>query len=116
MAPRDRAGSPGQERRCAAPFFLWLLEPEEAGAQLERELEYWLRVLFELEAIGEEAPGPTRKEKAFRLALEGGIRTVEARVAWARVGGRRVGTRVLGRLGARPHASEPLPLRLRTSL
>jgi PadR family transcriptional regulator AphA len=63
-------------------FFLWLLEPEEAGALLERDLEYWRGVLSELEATAEQPPGPTRKEKAFRLALEGGIRTVEARVAW----------------------------------
>ena len=63
-------------------FFLWLLEPEEARAQLERERDYWRGVLAELEAIGEQPAGTTRKEKAFRLALEGGIRTVEARVAW----------------------------------
>jgi PadR family transcriptional regulator, regulatory protein AphA len=63
-------------------FFLWLLEPEEARAQLERERDYWRGVLSELEAIAKQPPGTTRKEEAFRLALEGGIRTVEARVAW----------------------------------
>jgi DNA-binding PadR family transcriptional regulator len=63
-------------------FFLWLLAPEEGRAQLERELDYWRGVLTELEAISEQPAGTTRKEKAFRLALDGGIRTVEARVAW----------------------------------
>src|SRR5688500_17380224 len=32
-------------------FFLWLLEPEEARAQLEHERSYWEGVLEELEAI-----------------------------------------------------------------
>jgi PadR family transcriptional regulator, regulatory protein AphA len=63
-------------------FFLWLLEPDEARAQLERERDYWRGILSELLAIREQPSGTTRKEQAFRLALEGGIRTVEARVAW----------------------------------
>jgi DNA-binding PadR family transcriptional regulator len=63
-------------------FFLWLLEPEEARAQLQREREYWRGILDELETIREQPSGTTRKERAFRLALEGGIRTVEARLEW----------------------------------
>jgi PadR family transcriptional regulator, regulatory protein AphA len=63
-------------------FFLWLLEPAEVRSQLERELEYWRGILAELEAIGEQPAGRSRKERAFRLSLEGGIQTVAARVAW----------------------------------
>jgi DNA-binding PadR family transcriptional regulator len=63
-------------------FFLWLLEPAEARAQLERERGYWQGILAELEAIRAEPVGTTRKQRAFRLALEGGIRTVEARLEW----------------------------------
>jgi PadR family transcriptional regulator, regulatory protein AphA len=63
-------------------FFLWLLEPDEAQAHLERELEHWRGILGELEAIREQQFGPTRKEHAFRLSLEGGIHVVAARVAW----------------------------------
>jgi PadR family transcriptional regulator AphA len=63
-------------------FFLWLLEPSEAEAQLEREREYWLSVLEELEAIRAEPRGSNRKEQAYGLALEGGIRTTQAKVDW----------------------------------
>jgi DNA-binding PadR family transcriptional regulator len=64
-------------------FFLWLLEPEEARAQLEREGAYWRGILDELEEIRSEPAGTKRKELAFRLALEGGIRAVQARLDWA---------------------------------
>ncbi len=63
-------------------FFLWLLEPDEAAEQLEREREYADGLLAELEAIRAEPTGETRKARAFRLALEGGIRSLEARLAW----------------------------------
>jgi PadR family transcriptional regulator, regulatory protein AphA len=63
-------------------FFLWLLEPEEAREQLERESEHWRRVLEELEAIEAEPAGRSRKERAFRLALEGGIRAARTRLEW----------------------------------
>jgi PadR family transcriptional regulator, regulatory protein AphA len=63
-------------------FFLWLLEPAEARAQLERERDHWRDVLGQFERIREEPFGSTRKERAFRIALEGGIRTVEARLEW----------------------------------
>jgi DNA-binding PadR family transcriptional regulator len=63
-------------------FFLWLLEPSEARAQLEREQAHWQSVLAELEGIRAEPRGTTRKEYAFLLALEGGIRTTEARLEW----------------------------------
>jgi PadR family transcriptional regulator AphA len=64
-------------------FFLWLLEPEETEAQLERERAYWRSLLDELEAIREQPFGERRKERAFRLALEGGISAATARLEWA---------------------------------
>jgi DNA-binding PadR family transcriptional regulator len=63
-------------------FFLWLLEPEEALAQLEQERVYWQGILDELEAIRAEPRGTSRKERAFGLALEGGLRSIAARLEW----------------------------------
>jgi PadR family transcriptional regulator, regulatory protein AphA len=63
-------------------FFLWLLEPEEAAALLERERSYLRSLLVRYESIREEDPVLRgRKQRAFRLALEGGIRSVRARLA-----------------------------------
>jgi DNA-binding PadR family transcriptional regulator len=63
-------------------FFLWLLEPDEAREQLEGERAYWRGVLDEFLRIEEEPTGRNKKARTFRIALEGGIRTVEARLAW----------------------------------
>jgi PadR family transcriptional regulator AphA len=63
-------------------FFLWLLEPTEAREQLEGERAYWRGVLDEFVHIREEPTGHNKKARTFRIALEGGIRTVEARLAW----------------------------------
>jgi PadR family transcriptional regulator AphA len=63
-------------------FFLWLLEPAEAREHLERERAHWRSLLAELEKIREQPVGPSRKERAFRLALEGGIRAMTARLEW----------------------------------
>jgi DNA-binding PadR family transcriptional regulator len=63
-------------------FFLWLLEPEEATSQLQREREYWTGVLEEFRRIETEPTGEDKKSRAFRIALEGGVETVEARLAW----------------------------------
>ena len=63
-------------------FFLWLLEPDEAREHLERERAYWQGILAELRETEAKPPGQTRKERAFRLSLEGGIRMVESRVHW----------------------------------
>jgi DNA-binding PadR family transcriptional regulator len=63
-------------------FLLWLLEPDEAREQLERERAYWQGVLDEFLRIEDEPTGHNKKARTFRIALEGGIRTVEARLAW----------------------------------
>jgi len=63
-------------------FFLWLLHPAEAREQLEVERMYWQGVLDEFLRIREEPTGHNKKARTFRIALEGGIRTVEARLAW----------------------------------
>jgi DNA-binding PadR family transcriptional regulator len=63
-------------------FFLWLLEPDEALEQIERERAYWRARLDELELIKAGPRGPGRKEQAFKIALEGGIRTLESRLDW----------------------------------
>jgi predicted Zn-dependent peptidase len=63
-------------------FFLWLLEPADTRALLEREQAYWQGLLDELQAIRRAPRGTSRKEHAFLLALEGGISTVETRLEW----------------------------------
>ena len=66
-------------------FFLWLLEPKEAAEYLDREAEYYRSLFEEFEAIAAEQGPPGRgKEKAYRVALEGGLRATRARLAWAR--------------------------------
>ncbi len=63
-------------------FFLWLLDPTEAEAQLEEERSYWQSVLDEYLRIRAEPTGRNRKARTFRIALEGGIRGAEARLTW----------------------------------
>ena len=63
-------------------FFLWLLDPPEAAEELERERGYWQGVLDEFRRIHAEPTGHNKKARTFRIALEGGIRGVEARLAW----------------------------------
>jgi DNA-binding PadR family transcriptional regulator len=63
-------------------FFLWLLTPEEAERQLEDERSYWQGVLDEFRRIQDEPTGRNKKARTLRIALEGGIRTVEARLDW----------------------------------
>jgi DNA-binding PadR family transcriptional regulator len=63
-------------------FFLWLLEQEEAEEELEREHAYWRSVLDEYLRIRAEPTGDNKKARTLRIALEGGIRGAEARIAW----------------------------------
>lgn len=73
-------------------FFLWLLEPEEARDEVERERIYWRERLAELEAIEARPRGPGRKEQAFGIALEGGIRGIRTRLEWLDWAARELGT------------------------
>ena len=63
-------------------FLLWLLEPEEAAAYLQREKELLELELEELEAVAEEDDPQTPPEKAAALALEHGLRSLRARIGW----------------------------------
>jgi PadR family transcriptional regulator, regulatory protein AphA len=63
-------------------FFLWILEPDEAVQQLERERDYSTTMLAEFRRISEEPTGANRKARAFRIALEGGILYAESRLEW----------------------------------
>jgi PadR family transcriptional regulator, regulatory protein AphA len=65
------------------PFFLWLLEQDEAAGLLERERAHWLGRLGEYERLRDTQGEPrSRKEQAFRIALEAGIRDAETRLEW----------------------------------
>jgi PadR family transcriptional regulator AphA len=64
-------------------FFLWLLEPEEAEAYLRGEAEQARATLEELERIAEQEDPDTPKTRAYRSALELGLHTARARLAWA---------------------------------
>lgn len=64
-------------------FFLWLLEPAEAEAYLRGEVEHSRRLLAELEAIAAQEDPDTPKTRAYRIALEGGLRVTRARLEWA---------------------------------
>jgi DNA-binding PadR family transcriptional regulator len=63
-------------------FFLWLLDPSEAEAQLEAERAYWQRVRDEFLRIQDEPTGHNKKARTFRIALEGAILVANARLEW----------------------------------
>ena len=65
-------------------FFLWLLEPEEAEAYLRGEAERARAMLAQLEEIAAQRDPDSPKTRAYRVALELGLRTTKARLAWAR--------------------------------
>jgi DNA-binding PadR family transcriptional regulator len=64
-------------------FFLWLLEPDEAQAYLRDEARRARHVLAELEEIAANPDPDSPKTRAYRIALELGLRTTKARLAWA---------------------------------
>ncbi len=77
---------PGRNTRDEAllrVFFLWLLEPEEAAAYLDHEAAYERQLLAELERIAASPPPDDPKERAYRLALDFGLRVTRARLGWA---------------------------------
>lgn len=64
-------------------FFLWLLEPEDAETYLRAEADRARAVLAELEAIAGQEDPDSAKTRAYRIALELGLRTTRARLEWA---------------------------------
>ena len=64
-------------------FFLWLLDPDEAEAYLRAEAERAEATLAELERIAAQEDPETPKTRAYRVALELGLRSLRARLDWA---------------------------------
>jgi PadR family transcriptional regulator, regulatory protein AphA len=63
-------------------FFGYLLDPAEAEAFLQRELDVYRRYLAALESFLDK-PATTPSERAAWLTLDAGIRVTRARVEWA---------------------------------
>ena len=81
-----RETSPGRNVRNEAllrVFFLWLLDADEVASYLESEAAYHRELLAELERISAAEEPVTAKERAYRLALDYGLRDVRARLEWA---------------------------------
>jgi DNA-binding PadR family transcriptional regulator len=74
-------------------FFLWLLDPEEAAAYLDREVEFQRRLLADLERIAASPAADDDKERAYRLALDFGLRVTRTRGEWAEDAARAVRAR-----------------------
>ena len=64
-------------------FFLWLLEPDEAASFLRAERDRFRALVAELERIEAEEEPRTPKQRAYRVALVGGLATMRARIEWA---------------------------------
>jgi PadR family transcriptional regulator, regulatory protein AphA len=64
-------------------FFLWLLPPDDAAAYLAAERERYVALHAELERIRDEEEPETPKQRAYRLALVGGLLALEAQISWA---------------------------------
>lgn len=79
---RETRPARGRSDALLRVFFLWLLEPEQAEEHLRRERERLERLLAELETIAAGPREPTRKEHAYRLALEWGLRETRTRLEW----------------------------------
>ena len=91
-----RETAPGRSVRSDAllrVFFLWLLEPGDATAHLRREAEYLEALLAELEAIAAGPREESRKELAYGLALDWGLRETRARLEWVETARRTVASR-----------------------
>lgn len=64
-------------------FFLWLLEPAHAEAYLRGEAERARGLLDEFETIEAQPDPDNPKTRAYRIALELGLRSARARLEWA---------------------------------
>ena len=71
----------GRNEPLLRAFFVWLLDEDEAEGFFEAEARYQRELLAELRSI--DATGEGRKQAAYRIALEHGLRVTEARLAWA---------------------------------
>ena len=81
-----RGSAPSRTTRNEAllrVFFLWLLEADESAEYLDREAAYHRALLAELEQIAAAEEPVSAKDRAYRLALDYGLRTVRARLEWA---------------------------------
>ena len=67
-------------------FFLWLLDPEEAEAYLRGEAERARATLAQLEAIAAQRDPDSPKTRAYRVALELGLRTTQGPARVGEVG------------------------------
>jgi DNA-binding PadR family transcriptional regulator len=63
-------------------FFLWLLDPADAEAYLQTEADRARTLLAELETIAGQEDPDSAKTRAYRVALELGLRTARARLEW----------------------------------
>lgn len=64
-------------------FFLWLMEPDDARAHVESELEAAHEALATLRATAAARRPATPAERSQRIALEIGLREAQARAEWA---------------------------------
>jgi DNA-binding PadR family transcriptional regulator len=76
-------GRGGRSDPLLRVFLLWLLEPEDAERHLRREADRLRDLLAELEGIAAGPREDTRKELAYGLALDWGLRETRARLEWA---------------------------------
>lgn len=65
-------------------FFLWLMTPEAARAHIQGELDAAQETLDSLRALAAARRPATPAERSQRIALEAGLRSAQARAAWAR--------------------------------
>jgi PadR family transcriptional regulator, regulatory protein AphA len=72
-----------REEAALRLFFLWLLEPEEARSYLRGEAERSRALLAEYEEIAAQENPDNAKARAYRVALELGLRSQRARLEWA---------------------------------
>jgi DNA-binding PadR family transcriptional regulator len=64
-------------------FFAYQVDPDAAEAFLRREAEEYRRRLAILERFAAEPPPTTPAERASRLTVDAGVRTLTALVEWA---------------------------------
>ncbi|MGZ8783008.1 MAG: PadR family transcriptional regulator [Gaiellaceae bacterium] len=74
-------------------FFLWLLEADEAETYLRGEAERAREIVERLEEIAAQKDPETPKTRAYRVALELGLRSARARLEWAEWAVRRASSR-----------------------